>query len=179
MSALRASTLLASCAVAAVCATAPALAAAPSPSGDIPDNQVFIRYTSAGGHWSIRFPEGWARTERGNTTAFHDKDSGVVVSVLPGKVTTPATVLAGVRALGGASVTGAPSLVRLPAGLAVLVRFTAPGAVDPVTGKAPRVATDRYVLGAHGRVATIDLSTPVGTDNVDTFRLISQSFGWR
>ena len=38
---------------------------------------------------------------------------------------------------------------------------------------------DRYELGSKGRVATVDLSTPVGVDNVDAFRLISDSFRWR
>jgi hypothetical protein len=35
------------------------------------------------------------------------------------------------------------------------------------------------VIGHRGKVATIDLATPVGVDNVDAYRLISQSFRWQ
>jgi hypothetical protein len=38
---------------------------------------------------------------------------------------------------------------------------------------------DRYYLPGHGRVAVLDLGTPVGVDNVDAYRLISRSFRWR
>ena len=37
---------------------------------------------------------------------------------------------------------------------------------------------DRYVYGQGGKVATLDLGTPQGVDNVDAFRMISESFKW-
>jgi len=48
-----------------------------------------------------------------------------------------------------------------------------------VTGKRVTLAVDRYEVGSGGRLAVIDLGTPVGVDNVDAYRLISQSFRWR
>src|SRR4051812_35057999 len=40
-------------------------------AGDIPDNQVFVRYN--GPSFSMRVPEGWARKGSGNTTTFREK----------------------------------------------------------------------------------------------------------
>ena len=65
--------------------TAPALAAetavAPekNPPGDIPDTQVFITYHAPQG-FSLKVPEGWARTDLKNGAKFVDKLDGVVVT---------------------------------------------------------------------------------------------------
>jgi hypothetical protein len=53
------------------------------------------------------------------------------------------------------------------------------GPADPVTGKRPLLLVDRYVYAHAGRVATLELATPKGVDNVDAYRLISRSFRWR
>jgi len=53
------------------------------------------------------------------------------------------------------------------------------GPPDPVTGKRPLLLIDRYVYAKGGRYAVLDLATPKGVDNVDAYRLISNSFRWR
>ena len=55
-------------------------------------------------------------------------------------------------------------------------RLSAP---DPVTGKRLHLVVDRYEYPHGGRVAVVDLITPVGVDNVDAYRMISQSFQWQ
>ena len=52
-------------------------------------------------------------------------------------------------------------------------------APDPVTGKRQPLIVDRYVYSHGGKVATIDLGTVKGVDNVDAYRLISNSFSWK
>ena len=47
-----------------------------------------------------------------------------------------------------------------------------------MTGKRLTITVDRYVYYANGKVATLDLATPVGVDNVDAYRMISESFKW-
>src|SRR2546421_8175048 len=42
-------------------------------AGDIPDNQVFVAYTPPSGGFSVKVPEGWARTEAGGAVTFTDK----------------------------------------------------------------------------------------------------------
>jgi hypothetical protein len=37
---------------------------------------------------------------------------------------------------------------------------------------------DRYELAKNGKVAVLDLGTPTGVDNVDAYRMMSQSFKW-
>ena len=52
------------------------------------------------------------------------------------------------------------------------------GQKSPVTGQRPKITVDRYVYFKGGKVATVDLATPVGVDNVDAYRMISESFRW-
>ena len=47
-----------------------------------------------------------------------------------------------------------------------------------MTGQRPKMTVDRYVYFKGGKVATVDLATPVGVDNVDAYRMISESFRW-
>ena len=58
------------------------------------------------------------------------------------------------------------------------VTYATVGPKDPVTGKRLAVTVDRYVYFKGGKVATVDLGNPVGVDNVDAFRMISESFRW-
>ena len=56
--------------------------------------------------------------------------------------------------------------------------YTTQGQKSPVTGQRPKISVDRYVYFKGGKVATVDLATPVGVDNVDAYRMISESFRW-
>jgi hypothetical protein len=40
------------------------------------------------------------------------------------------------------------------------------------------LVVDRYTLGRAGRVATVDLGSPQGVDNVDAYRMMIESFRW-
>jgi hypothetical protein len=51
-------------------------------------------------------------------------------------------------------------------------------APDPVTGKRVTLVVNRYVVARGSRVATVDLGTPRGVDNVDAYRMMIQSFRW-
>ena len=43
-----------------------------NPPGDIPDDQVFVAYTPPAGGFSVKVPEGWARSEQGGAVVFTD-----------------------------------------------------------------------------------------------------------
>ena len=104
---------------------------------------------------------------------------GVVVAV--------AAVLVAAEMVGGADIAGVtvflpPQPVSAKAALSVLaikVVYTTRSAPNAVTGKRVTLTVDRYYLERGGKVATIDLGTPVGVDNVDAYRLMIQSFRWR
>ena len=61
----------------------------------------------------------------------------------------------------------------------VKVTYTSESPPNPVTGKRVKLIVDRYVYSNGGRVATVDLGTAVGVDNVDAYRMISESFQWK
>src|SRR5262245_7855156 len=51
-----------------------------SPPGDIPDNQAVVAYSPPGGGFTLKVPEGWARTTAGGTTTFTDKLNAISMS---------------------------------------------------------------------------------------------------
>jgi hypothetical protein len=136
--------------------TAAAAPAAPSEAqaaatGDIPDNQVFLLFHDPKAGYSIRYPEGWARTGSGNDVTFQEKANVIHIAVRKG------------------APHGKPG---------VKTTFSRMSAADPVTGKRLRLVIDRYEYGNQGEVAVLDLATPEGVDNVDAYRMISNSFEW-
>src|SRR5690349_13534305 len=65
-------------------------ASAPDPNapevnaaGDIPDNQVFVPFTTPDGAVVVKVPQGWARSSDGPATVFTDKFNSVQVEVAP------------------------------------------------------------------------------------------------
>ncbi len=154
------------------------------PVGDIPDNQAFIRYVNAAGGYSLEVPEGWARTVRGAHVSFVSKLGAVEVSeTAAGGPLSVSSVKA--RELAALAKT-TPNLkttrvqaVKLPAGPAVRVSFTSSGPVNAVTGKAPALENDLYVLDHAGKRVMLRLSAPLGSDNVDAWKQMSDSLRWR
>ena len=65
-----------------------------------------------------------------------------------------------------------------PAGPAVLVEYQANSEPNAVTGKQYRLDVQRYVLFRSGREIAIGLRSPVGSDNVDPWRIVTESFKW-
>lgn len=159
--------------------TAEAHAAA---AGDIPDNQVFLTFGNAAAGYSIRYPEGWLQSGHGPSVTFQDKNNRIRIVVSNGTAFTAASVRADVAALKSTNASfqaTAPVPLALPAGHAFKVSYSTKSAPDPVTNKRVTLAVDRYYLSKGGKRAIVDLGAPMGVDNVDAFRMISQSFRWR
>ena len=149
-------------------------------TGDIPDNQNFLVYK--GGGFSIKYPEGWSQKKTGGGIDFKDKNNLVRVSVHKGAAPTAASVSGELKKLKAANPSlkaQAPKQIKLKAGPAIKVTYTTTSAPNPVTGKRVVLVVDRYELAKKGRVAVIDLGTPTGVDNVDAYRLMSESFTWQ
>jgi hypothetical protein len=151
-------------------------------TGDIPDNQVFLTFHNAAGGYAMRYPEGWAQRGSGRDVTFQDKNNLVHVVVAPGPMPTPASVaaqLARLKTTTRSLQAGAPKTTTVRGKPVVKVTYTTVGPPNPVTGKRVKLTVDRYVLGRAGKVATVDLGTPVGVDNVDAYRMMIESFRWR
>src|SRR5947209_4709907 len=101
-----------------------------SPAGDIPDNQAYIAYSPPGGGYSVKVPEGWARTSRAGATSFTDKLNRIAMQALPA---SRAPTVASARRTDAAALAaslagfrlGTVSTVRRTAGRAVRLTYLA------------------------------------------------------
>jgi hypothetical protein len=151
-------------------------------TGDIPDNQVFLTFTDPPAGYSIRYPEGWARRGAAGDVTFREKGNVIHIAVAKGAPPTPASATAGLAHLKRSDPTvktGKPQRPTIAGAPAIKVTYTRLSTPDPVTGKRLPLTIDRYLYAHGGKIATLDLGTPVGVDNVDAYRLISRSFRWR
>jgi hypothetical protein len=179
---------LAACGGAASSGTAQSSAAPSSAdtntSGDIPDTQAYVSFTPTSGGYSLKVPEGWTSTANGSTVTFTSHFNSIGVATQPAaKAPTIASVTASeVPALqSGTSgfMLRNVSSVRRSAGDAVLTRYTSQSQADPVTGRTVRLDVERYEFWRGGVQSTLTLADPAGSDNVDPWRTITDSFTWR
>ena len=155
-----------------------------SPAGDIPDNQAFVPFTPKSGGYVVSVPEGWARTESGTATSFTDKLNTIRmdatrVPVAPTKTTIATTELALIKGREPNVTGGKATLVTRKAGSAILLTYLRDGAANAVTGKVVREAVERYEFWRGGTQVTLTLSGPVGADNVDPWKIVTDSFSWK
>lgn len=154
-----------------------------NPPGDIPDNQVFIKYHSPLG-FMIKVPEGWARRQTSVGVTFSDKYNTValVVSQHPGSLTLTSAKQNEISELeksGRAIRVSRVKSVKLPSGSAVVVAYGSNSEPNPVTNKAIRLENDCYFFWKNGKLVTLTMSAPFGADNVDQWRLMAKSFRWQ
>jgi hypothetical protein len=68
--------------------------------------------------------------------------------------------------------------VTRTAGPTVLATYRADSAPSPVTSKAIKTDVERYEFWRDGTAVVLTLSGPVGADNVDPWRIVTDSFAW-
>ncbi|HQT96214.1 MAG TPA: hypothetical protein PK435_16435, partial [Thermoanaerobaculaceae bacterium] len=151
--------------------------------GDIPDSQVFVAYHSPLG-FSLKVPEGWARTDRGDGAMFADKYNALDVALSSASAAPTTTSVTDHEAAllvttGRAVKIGAVKSVKLRSGPAILIVYSSNSEPNPVTNRQLRLENNRYLIYRGGKLAAINLSAPLGADNVDQWKLISNSFQWR
>jgi hypothetical protein len=151
-----------------------------NPPGDIPDNLAFVPYRNLAGRYSFTHPEGWAERTRGSDVLFTDKLNGV--EALLGSASSPPTVAAAkrddvprLRSSQPAFELRSVATVTLPSGRGVRIVYRRNSPPDAVTGRQYRDEVERYEIVAHGSEVILELFGPVGADNVDAYRTMSQS----
>jgi hypothetical protein len=170
-----------------------------NPPGDIPDNTQFVPYRSRKGHFVVSAPEGWSRRSSGSTVSFTDKLNSIAAtwmrrSSAPTVRTAKTRDLADLKRTAAAFRLGhivacapsctipystAPITVTLPSGHATVITYYSNSAPNNVTGKRYRLEDLRFEFFKSGEEVDLTLSGPVGSDNVDPWSLVSQSFRWR
>lgn len=153
-----------------------------SPQGDIPDNTAFVPFQTSGG-FSLQVPEGWARTSTGSSVTFTDKLNTISASWSPvGSTPTIAsaseTEVAQLQATERAFQLQDVTSVSLPGGNAILITYQENSEPNAVTGRQYRLDVQRFEFFRNGTEAVLTLSSPVGADNVDPWRIVSESFAW-
>jgi hypothetical protein len=160
-----------------------AVPAEKNPPGDIPDTQVFIDYASPEG-FTMKVPEGWARTDDPDGASFVDKLDGVVVKVAKADAAPTVEIakknyVSELEKTERAVKVSAVKAVKLPAGPAIRIVYTSNSEPNQVTNKQVRLENERYLYFKDGKLVTLELYAPKGADNVDQWQLMSNSFEWR
>jgi hypothetical protein len=150
--------------------------------GDIPDNQAYVAYQSPDGY-RISVPEGWARSETARAVSFTDKFNSIRVQVssapsAPSLASAQSTEVPALAASAPCFQAGNVTQVSRKAGPAVLITYRADSPADAVTGKVVHQDVERYEFWQAAKLAVITLSAPQGSDNVDPWRKVTDSFGW-
>lgn len=154
-----------------------------NPSGDIPDNQAYVAFSPAGGGYSVKTPEGWARTSHGTTTSFTDKLNKIEVSVAaaptqPTIASVTNTDVPSLKVTVPKFVMGKVTAVLRGGGGAILLTYQGDSAPDQVTGKVVHDGFERYTFYRAGKRVDLTLSGPTNADNVDPWRIVSDSLRW-
>lgn len=152
-------------------------------AGDIPDNAVFIAYSPPDKAYTVSYPEGWSQTGAGDRVSFTDKFNAIDVSVVakaaaPTADSVTATDLPAIAASAGNYKAGKVSKVTRKGGQAILATYQIDSAPNAVTGKTIRVAVERYEFWKNGKSVVLSLIGATGADNVDPWRLVTDSFNW-
>lgn len=151
--------------------------------GDIPDDQVFVPYTPPGAAYTIKVPEGWARSEKDGVVTFTDKYNSIEVR---STTASAAPTVSSVTADGLADVSkdhsfslGKVTSVTRQSGPVIRATYAIGSAPNDVTGKKALLAVERYVYGHNGTTVVLTLSGAKGADNVDPWRIVSDSLTWK
>jgi hypothetical protein len=147
--------------------------------GDIPDNQLFVPYRPTAGGYTISVPEGWSRTEDNGAVTFTDKYNSIMVTVRP---VAAAPTVESVGKSGLADVAQDPSYragkiaaTKTAGGSAIKATYEIGSAPNKVTGKKALLAVERYVYFGNGTQVVVTLSGAKGADNVDPWKIVSDS----
>ncbi len=161
---------------------APVLAES-NPPGDIPDTTVYVPFSATAGHLKIKVPEGWSRKHTASSFTFASNLNAISVAWQPMKSaptvsTARSTTVPALSQAGLAFRVQSVRAVTLSGGRAVEIVYRVNSRPNAVTGRQYRLVIERFEFFRNGRAAVLSLSSAVGSDNVDPWRIVSQSFRW-
>lgn len=154
-----------------------------NPAGDIPDNQAFVAFSPRGGGFAVKVPEGWSQTHSAGATTFTDKLNAIRIESRSARGPLTAadaakTDLAALSHTVKGFAAGKVTAVQRHAGRAIEMTYLAAAKPNRVTGKSGQDAVERYVFFHNGKRVVLTLSGPKGADNVDPWRIVTDSLRW-
>jgi hypothetical protein len=155
-----------------------------NPPGDIPDNAVFVDHTAPGSQVHFTVPEGWAKSTAGGVTTFTDKYNSISIGVVPAKrapteKTTRRRDVPQLRTSVSHFSLESIGRVTTQHGVAVHLVYGLDSKPNPVTGKVVRDTAERFEFWRQGQESDLTLTGPVNADNVDPWRIVSDSLQWK
>jgi hypothetical protein len=143
-----------------------------------------VTYQSPKGHLLIKVPEGWSRKTTPASSTFTSNLNSISVAWVPLAApptvhSVQATTVPALKAKSLAFRLQSVRAVKLAGGPAVETIYQVNSPPNGVTGRQYRLVIERFELYRHGRGAVIGLSSAVGSDNVDPWRIVSESFRWK
>ena len=154
-----------------------------NPPGDIPDTTVYVAFRPANSHVQLKVPEGWSRRDAAGNSTFTSNLNSIKVAWMPAP--SPPTVRSvratSVQALQRTTLAFrlvSVRTVRLAAGPAVETIYQVNSPPNQVTGRQYRLVIERFELSQGGNGIVLSLSSAVGSDNVDPWRIVSESLRW-
>jgi hypothetical protein len=154
-----------------------------SPAGDIPDNQAYVPYSPPGADFTVKVPEGWARSSKAGAVTFTDKLNSIRMEERSAQAAPNAAVAKRAelprlkRSVKGFQSPKVSTVTRA-SGPAVRITYLADAQADPVTQRKGTNAVERYLFSRNGRQVVLTLSGPKGADNVDPWKLVTESLSW-
>jgi hypothetical protein len=154
-----------------------------NPPGDIPDTTVYVLYRSSVTHAAIKVPEGWARQDSATGSTFASNLNSITIAAqpmtsAPTVATARSTTVPKLSASTPAFRLQSVGAVTLAGGPAIEIVYQVNSQPNAVTGRQYRLVVERFEFFRNGRAAVLSLSSAVGSDNVDPWRIVSQSFRW-
>lgn len=154
-----------------------------NPPGDIPDTTVYVAYHSAAAHALLKVPEGWARRQTASGATFSSNLNSITIAAVPMKAAPTVAAARGITAASLSRTTPAFRLksvraVKLAGGPAVEIVYQINSQPNAVTGRRYRLVVERFEFYHAGHGVVLSLSSAVGSDNVDPWRIVSESFRW-
>jgi hypothetical protein len=152
-------------------------------AGDIPDDQAFVEFAPDGAGYAVKVPEGWARSEDGGAITFTDKLNSIRMEAVdaasaPTVESAKANEVPKLESAVKGFELGEVTTVSRSAGDAVLLIYDAESEPDEVTGDTRTNAVERYEFFKDGTQVILTLSGPKGADNVDPWKIVSDSLRW-
>ena len=152
-------------------------------SDKIPDSQAYERYESAAGGYAFDAPKGWSRNETPPAVAFTEGRKGVSVGfqerdAAPTAASVRDNEAKALESSGREVKVASVEDVTLPAGPAVVIKYTSVSEPEPISGKQVPLRNETVVYYTPGKLVSITFWSPREADNQKHWDRMAQSFGW-
>jgi hypothetical protein len=142
-----------------------------------------VPWSPSGGGFAVKVPEGWSRSTQGSATVFADKFNSIRIESLaaskaPTAQSVGSTDIPAIQSKSTGFTLRKVTVVQRKGGSPVLAEYLADSAPDQVTGKSVQLDAQRYAFFKNGKEVVLTLSGAVNADNVDPWKIVTDSFRW-